>query len=308
MQMNGPIACVTGASGTVGIKITAILLSQGYKVRVLSRKVYPVIPGLEVFKGDINNGEVLKNFLQSSQMLFHCAAELKDVSRMWEVNVTGTERIIKYAESFEIKYFCYLSSVGVIGNTDLKLVDESTPCNPQNAYEKSKWTAEQIVIRGIKGCKVVILRPTNVVDEENPGMLSLFRRNSWIDLCKVFLIGGECAHIVHSEDVADAAVYFISNHLETVQCYIVSTDEEPLNTSAELLALYNAYHKGRIVDTVSAMPHLPLRVPYILRKFLRGSGNSGDVRYSSKKLLEAGFVFKLGAKGAVYRIASESDT
>lgn len=304
--MNKLIACVTGASGNIGSKITAILLSHGYRVRVLSRKAYPTISGVEVFNGDINDEVVLNNFMQDSQVLFHCAAELKDESRMWLVNVKGTELILKKAEKFGIRYFCYISSVGVIGNTDLKLVDESTSCNPENAYEKSKWAAEQLVTHGIIGCKVVILRPTNVVDEEKPGILSLPRSGSWIDLCKVFLTGGECAHIVHAEDVAEAAVYFVSCPPETVQCYIVSCDQEPLNTPAGLWALYNAYRRGRTVDTVRAIPHLPLSVPYVLRRILRGTGNMGDVRYSSKKLREAGFVFKLGLQGAVNRIASAS--
>jgi len=122
--LDRPIACVSGAFGMVGSRIVQDLLSQGYRVRVLSRKTYPAISGVEVFSGDINDETVLKNFMQNSQMLFHCAAELKDESRMWSVNVTGTERILKYAEYYGTKYFCHLSSVGVIGNTDLKLVDE----------------------------------------------------------------------------------------------------------------------------------------------------------------------------------------
>ncbi|MCX5705958.1 MAG: NAD-dependent epimerase/dehydratase family protein [Candidatus Omnitrophica bacterium] len=304
--LNKLIACVTGSSGNIGSKITAILLSQGYKVRVLTRKAYPVTSGVEVFNGDINDDAVLKNFMHDSQMLFHCAAELKDESRMWAVNVTGTERILKYAELCGIKYFCYLSSVGVIGNTDLKLADESTPCDPQNVYEKSKWAAEQLVARGIKGCKVVILRPTDVIDERKPGILALPKRSSFIDLCKVFVKGGECAHIVHAEDVAHAAVYFISYPLEAPQRYIVSCDNEPLNTLSGLWELYKAYREGKSVHNLRPVPHLPLFVPYLLRKIIRGGGNMGDVRYSAEKLLKTGFTFKLGLKGAIMRVASTS--
>jgi nucleoside-diphosphate-sugar epimerase len=300
--LNKLIACVTGASGSIGSKIAAILVSQGYNVRVLSRKPYSVVSGIEVFSGDINDEAVLNNFLQDSHLLFHCAAELKDESRMWEVNVTGTERILKYVEFYGIKYFCYLSSVGVIGNTDLKLADESTPCNPQNVYEKSKWAAEQLVVRGIKGCKVVILRPTDVIDERKPGILALPKRSSFIGLCKVFVKGGECAHIVHAEDVAHAAVYFISYPLDAPQCYIVSCDNEPLNTLSGLWVLYKGCLEGRSVQNLRLIPHLPIFVPYFLRKIIRGKGNMGDTRYSSEKLLKTGFTFKIGLEGAVSRI------
>jgi nucleoside-diphosphate-sugar epimerase len=298
------VACVTGAHGMVGSRIVRKLLSLGYRVRALSRKSYPAVNGVDIFRGDINDEPMLASFVQGAQILFHCAAELKNELNMWHINVTGTERILKHVEFCGIKYLCYLSSVGVVGNTNLKLVDELTPCSPQNIYEKSKWAAEQLVMRGIKGCKVVILRPTNVVSEEKPGILYLPKRGSWFDIFKVFLIGGECAHIVHAEDVAEAAVYFVLHPLETVQRYIVSYDEEPLNTAAGLWALYNVYKKGSLVNTVRVIPHLPIFVPYILRRIIRGRGNMGYVCYSSKKLRETGFFFKLGLQGAVSQIAA----
>jgi nucleoside-diphosphate-sugar epimerase len=302
--LNKLIACVTGASGMIGSKIVTLLLSKGLRVRVLSRHNYAVDPGVDLFIGDINDESILKNFMQDSSMVFHCAAELNDESRMWAVNVGGTELVLKNAEKFGIRYFCHLSSVGVIGNTDTKLADELTPCNPQNAYEKSKWAAEKLFSRFIKGCKVVILRPTNVVDEKKPGILTLVQRRSFIDFCKVFIKGGECANIVHADDVAAAALHFISYPLETPQCYIVSCDNEPLNTFAGVCALYKAFREKKAVDSLCPVPHLPLLVPHILRKILRGRSKMGDVRYSSKKLIETGFTFKLGLKEAVSRIVS----
>jgi len=300
------IVCVTGASGIVGSRIVHCLLRQGYTVRALTRKKGFVFSGVGMFYGDISDESVLKSFLNGASLLFHCAAELNDASKMWRLNVLATKRILELAELAGIKYFCYLSSVGVTGSTNLKLVDELSPCNPQNMYERSKWAAEQLVARGIQGCKVVILRPTNVVDEEKPGIMSLALRGSWIDFCKVFLTGGECAHIVHVEDVAEAAVYFISRPVGTPQCYIVSYDHELLNTFSGLWALYDAYRAKRSFDVVRPVAHLPLCVPYVLRRIIRGTGNKGDVRYSSKKLMETGFVFKLGLLGAVSRIASAS--
>lgn len=302
------VACVTGASGTVGSRIVHHLLQQGYTVRALTRRKDLAFlgVGMYMYYGDICDESVLKPFFNGANLIFHCAAELNDGSRMWRLNVLATKRILELSELAGIKYFCYLSSAGVTGVTHLKLVDELTPCNPQNMYEKSKWAAEQLVARGIQGCKTVILRPTNVVDEEKPGILLLSLRGSWIDLCKVFLKGGECAHIVHAEDVAEAAVYFISRPPETPQCYIVSCDHEPLNTSSGLWALYNAYRAEKSSDTVRPVAHLPLFVPYVLRRIIRGTGNKGNVRYSSKKLMETGFVFKLGLQGAVSRIASTS--
>ncbi|MBU1052677.1 MAG: NAD-dependent epimerase/dehydratase family protein [Proteobacteria bacterium] len=298
------IACVTGAFGMVGSKIVQRLVLDGYKVRALSRSKYFDVPDVELFCGGLEDEEVLKSFLSNTDLLFHCAAELYDESKMWNVNVLGTEQLLRIVKESHIQYLCYLSSAGVVGRTNVKLVNEKTICKPQNAYEQSKWAAEQLVAEGIDGCTIVILRPTNVIDNKRPGALGLPMRNSWLDRFKVFLKGGECAHIVHAEDVAEAAMYFISRPFNTPRCFFVSCDNEPLNTFAGLRALYRAIENNRPVGSVRPALHLPLIVPHILRQLRRGKGNRGDVRYSSEKIMSEGFKFSIGTKGAVTDLLS----
>ncbi len=297
-------ACVTGASGMVGSKIVQRLISHGYKVRALSRSKYFDDPNVELFRGGLEDEEVLKSFLSNAHLLFHCAAELYDESKMWDVNVLKTELLLRLIKGSSITYLCYLSSAGVVGRTNIKWVDEKTRCNPQNAYERSKWAAEQLVARGVDRCRIVILRPTNVIDNKRSGALGLPMRSSWLDRFKVFLKGGECAHIVHAEDVAEAAMYFVSRQFNTPRCFFVSCDYELLNTFAGLWALYKIIENNRPVDSVRPAPHLPLIVPHILRQLRRGNGNRGDVRYSTEKLISEGFKFHLGVEGAVKHIIS----
>lgn len=298
------IACVTGASGLVGSKIVQRLVLQGYKVRALSRSKHFDDPSIELFRGEIKNEKTLEHFLQNAHLLFHCAAELKDQSKMWEVNVLGTERLLRSVSNSSIEYLCYLSSAGVVGKTDLDWVNETSSCNPQNVYERSKWAAELLVAQGINGCRVVILRPTNVVDDKRPGALGLPMRASWADRLKVFVKGGECAHIVHAEDVAAAAMYFVSQLLKKPQCFFVSCDHDPLNTFAGVWALCRAYQQRRSVEGVEPVLHLPAIVPHLMRLLWHGRGNRGDVRYSSKRLISAGFIFPLGLKGGVKQVIS----
>ena len=279
------IACVTGASGMVGSKIVQRLVSHGYKVRALSRSKHFDDTDVELFRGGLENEEVLKSFLSNAHLLFHCAAELYDESKMWDVNVLGTERLLSIVKGSSIKYLCYLSSAGVVGKTNKKWVDEKTKYEPQNTYEQSKWEAEQLVASGIAGCRVVILRPTNVIDEKRPGALALPIHVSFLNRLRVFIKGGECAHIVHAEDVAEAAVYFISHQFNSPQCYFVSCDHDPLNTLAGLWVLCRAIENNRPVDSVQQVPHLPIIIPHLMRKLWRGKGNRGDVRYSSEKLI-----------------------
>jgi nucleoside-diphosphate-sugar epimerase len=304
MHNSKTIACLTGASGMVGSKIVQRLTLQGYNVRTLSRSKQFDNTDVELFRGGLEDEEVLKSFLYNAGLLFHCAAELYDESKMWDVNVLGTERLLRIAKESNIRYFCYLSSAGVIGSTDNQLVDEKSKCNPQNTYEKSKWAAEKLVAEGIGNCSIVILRPTDVIDEHRPGALALPIRSNWRDRLIVFLKGGECAQIVHAEDVADAAIFFINTRFERPESFFVSCDHEQFNTFGGLWRLYKAIQQGRSIKEIGPVLHLPIIVPHILRRLWRGSGNYGNVRYSSERLLSTGFRYHLGVEGAVRRIVS----
>lgn len=287
----------------VGSKIVRQLVQYGYRVRVLSRKPAWHNANLEVFQGDILDKVVLSEFLKDSQILFHCAAELNDQASMWEVNVEGTRLLLNLAAQTNVHFCCVISSAGVVGLTDRRWVNEEAPCNPRNAYEKSKWAAEQLAAQGIDGARMVILRPTNVIDDNRPGALALPQRGSWTDRLQVLLKGGECAHLIHAEDVAAAAIFFINRALTGApQVYFVSCDHEPYNTFAGLWSLYRACQAQRPVDNLKTARHLPLMVPNALRRIRQGPGNKGDVRYSSEKLLSTGFRFPLGVKGAVQRV------
>lgn len=301
-KMAKGIAAVTGASGMVGRRITQKLLQEGYEVRVLTRNESFKNVKVHVYYGNIEDMDVLRLFLKNVSHLFHCAAELHNESKMWDVNVSATEKILNLLPVSSVTYFCYLSSAGVIGLTDKKLVDETSECNPQNSYEESKWAAEKLVARGIENCSTVILRPTDVIDEQRPGALALPMRNNWRDRLVVFLKGNECAHIVHAEDVADAAIYFMNRSFEKPECFFVSCDHEPFNTFRGLWSLYKAIQRDKSVAEIRPKICLPIIVPYILRRLWRGPCNYGNVRYSSEKLLSTGFRYRLGVEGAVRSI------
>ncbi len=306
MEGAGPIACVTGASGMVGGSIAGKLLSKGYRVRVMSRDRSFLIPGAQSFVGGLEDDHALSQFLEGSRHLFHCAAELRDESSMWKVNVGGTEKLLKMTRSSGLRYLCYISSVGVTGLADGPVVDERTRCDPQSMYERSKLAAEQLVMEGIDGCNVVVLRPTNVIDGRNPGALLLPIRGTWRDRLAVFVKGGENAHIVHADDVADAAVHFIDGGFRKAECYIVSCDDDPGNTFAGLWRLYRKHSHPDVSGRGPQVLHLPISVPYVVRSLRRGRVNRGDIRYCSDKLLATGFTFSLGVEGAVGSIAAST--
>jgi nucleoside-diphosphate-sugar epimerase len=300
------IACVTGGTGIIGRRIVKGLRNRGYEVRILTRQV-PTEggnTGVTFFNGCLEQRDSLVPFLKGCKLLFHCAGEKTDPSKMMTVNVQGTTHILSLLEESHVEYFCYISSAGVVGKAVHPWVDESTPCHPLNIYEESKKAAEELVCRGIPGCKTVILRPTNVIDDDNPGALNMPLRASLADYLMVFLKGGERAHIVHAEDVAQAALYFITRSTESPECFFVSCDHEEFNTFSGLWALYKAIRQDKSIEGLRPLSHLPIIVPYVLRRIRLGSCNYGNVRYSSAKLLSTGFRYHLGVEGAVRHIVA----
>ena len=122
----GKIACVTGGTGMVGGRIISRLLKSGYRVRMLSRDKNLDDSRIDFFLGSLGDEAVVQRFMSGAHLLFHCAAELQDESKMWEVNVLGTKYLFDLIEKSSIEYFCYLSSAGVVGKTNVRMVDEKS--------------------------------------------------------------------------------------------------------------------------------------------------------------------------------------
>lgn len=307
-SMEPPIACVTGATGMIGRRIVAKLLTLGCRVRILTRRHY-VNQQVRVFKASLADEVELNEFMRGADFVFHCAAELTDESKMREVNAHGTALITALVDKYHIKHYCYLSSAGVVGRTTQEFVDEDTPCRPQNLYEETKLEAEKFAEHRIEGCNTIILRPTNVVDCEHLGELSLPVDGSIKSRLKTFVKGGECAHIVHADDVAAAAVFFLSRPpVLHPRIFFVSLDGDSLNTVSGLWSLYKEMESGRQRAAAIRLPHLPVIVPYVLRLLAGRPGNSGNIKYSSNRLTSEGFRYSFGVQKVVEEIFMERNS
>ncbi len=159
-------AFVTGASGFIGSHLVRRLTAGGWKVRALDLAApHSPAPGVEVVLGDIRDPAPWKKALEGTDVLFHLAAAL-GASRLSEeafreVNAGGTEAVLGAAQEAGIKRTVTVSSAGVIGAVEPgTIADESTPPNPQNAYDRSKREAERVALElARRGAEIVIVRP-----------------------------------------------------------------------------------------------------------------------------------------------------
>lgn len=236
---------VTGGNGFIGSQLVNRHIELGDEVHFLSRNKDRKIKGATLFVGDLSIEESLFEFVNEIDVLYHCAAEIIDESKMEATNIFGTENLIK-AASGKIKHWVQLSSVGVYGPIDKGLITENQPYNPINAYEKSKLKSDLLVLEASKQqfFTSTIIRPSNVFGASMRNN-SLFALTKTIDKGLYFFIGqkGASANYVTAENVIEAL-------------YLAATNSNAVNK------IYNISDWCTIEDFVAMISkHLKRRVP-----------------------------------------------
>ncbi len=167
---------VTGATGFIGASIVRELLRDGREVRALVRQGADTtnLAGLdiELWQGDLRDGESLKKGLQGCDVLYHAAADYRLWTRnpdeMYRINVDGTRMILEAALENGLSRVVYTSSVGTLGNPgDGTPGSEDTPVTLNDMvghYKKSKFLAERAAEEFIgRGLPLTIVNPSTPV-------------------------------------------------------------------------------------------------------------------------------------------------
>jgi nucleoside-diphosphate-sugar epimerase len=199
---------VTGGTGFIGRALVEAHLRRGDHVRVLTRRPGREPRGSTAFYGDLAD-HTPADFADGADVLYHLAAELGDPSRMAEVNVRGTRRLLD-ATIGRCGRWVQLSSVGVYGSGEPGVpITESTVPKPTCEYERSKLEADHLVMNSCNEADLpwCILRPSNVVG-------ATMRNQSAFHLARAVARGrffyiGRCESIstyVHVDDVVGALI------------------------------------------------------------------------------------------------------
>lgn len=203
---------ITGGTGFIGKTLVLGHLAAGDTVRLLSRRsIYNMaLPdSVQVFHGDLTGpAEFLIPFVDGVDVLYHCAGEIKDQTKMYSVNVKGTKNLC-FAASQRVGHWVQLSSVGAYGPHASGVLTEKTPLNPIGIYETTKTKSDQIVINAARDNAFTysILRPSNVFGSTMTNQ-SLFQMIAMIDKGLFFFIGkpGASASYIHVDNVVEGLV------------------------------------------------------------------------------------------------------
>jgi len=200
---------VTGGTGFIGRRLVSHLLARGDRIKLLTRRSRATLglpDSVMLFEGDLTSRDVdLLPFVADVDVLFHCAGEIRDPTRMHALHVEGTQRLIK-AASGTVGHWVQLSSTGAYGKVRAGIVSEETAVAPDNEYERTKTNSDQLVsvASGPETFSASVLRPSNVF---GPTMTnrSLFQMITMISKGIYFFIGPPCAsaNYIYVDNVVD---------------------------------------------------------------------------------------------------------
>lgn len=283
------IVAITGGTGFIGNKLVQKHLAHGDEVRILSRRTpneKNLLQPVQWIYGDLGGSGELRGLVDGADVLYHCAGEIRDTSRMEDVHVAGTRRLIEAAAG-RIGRWVQLSSTGAYGQTREGLITEQTKLNPHNVYETTKVLSDmQVGAASLNGAfQHVILRPSIVYGANMPNQ-SLYSLISMIKRGWFFFIGkpGASANYVHVDNVASALMLCGSQPQANGKVYNLSdyrTIEQFVETIAQLLGKAIPKHRvpempvralARLFERIPGMPLTSTRVDALTSRAIYSSG------------------------------------
>jgi dihydroflavonol-4-reductase len=169
---------VTGGTGFLGRAIIERLLNEGDQVKALARSDASTgelcVLGAEPVRGDVLDAEALAAAMRGCDLVYHAAGAnafcARDPSPMFEVNVRGSQNVVRAAARAGVRRVVYTSSAATLGEASGTIGSEESPHRGWflSDYERSKFEAEQAVFATARetGVEVVSLNPASV---QGPG-------------------------------------------------------------------------------------------------------------------------------------------
>jgi nucleoside-diphosphate-sugar epimerase len=162
MQRTDQLIMVTGGAGYVGSRVVALLLRQGYRVRVIDRLTYggeallPFLssPQLELRTFDLKEKQAVEEALHGVAGVVHLAAIVGDPAcarqpqLARETNKDAAEQLCELAIKSGVRRFVFASTCSNYGKMSDPngYVDENSDLNPVSLYAELKVGFEKFLM------------------------------------------------------------------------------------------------------------------------------------------------------------------
>ncbi|KST65841.1 NAD-dependent epimerase/dehydratase family protein [Mastigocoleus testarum] len=239
-------ALVTGANGFTGSHLVKALQKRGDQVVGLVRKSSNLArledTKVQLVYGDITDRNALHQAMQEVDTVFHTAAYVElglvDEQQMERVNVDGTQAVLEIAKETGVSKIVYCSTIGVYGDTQGKVVNETfsrTQENFSSAYDRTKFQAQKLVDKfAADGLPIVSIMPSGILGVDDPHFGPVFKLflKGWL---KLWLGGDRMTGIVHVDDLVNAMI-LAAERGQSGEHYIISAGDLPTREMFEIIS------------------------------------------------------------------------
>jgi len=302
---------VTGASGFVGRALVAELANSGHSVRAAMRQPADVFPrSVEVVAvSDLTRPVEWRALLKGVETVIHLAGIAHAGPGIAEeaydrVNRLATAELANAARSTGIRHLVFMSSIRAqSGPSSDKILHETDPSHPTDAYGRSKLAAEDAVRAA--GLPFTILRPVLIYGSGVKGNLERLMRLAQKPWPLPFGLCRNRRSLLARQNLIGAIHHTLQSPAAKGETYIVA-DQTPL-TLAEIVTALRA-GEGRAPGLLPIPPALIAMTLQALGRAEEWQRVGGTLVADPAKLMQAGWRPTIEATTGLAALVTASKT
>ena len=190
------------------------------------------------------------------------------------VNTEGTVNLVKQSIAAGVKRFVFMSSIGAMTSSSDRPLTESSPCQPDTPYGRSKLQAEQALVQLASQSNMTwtVLRPPLVYGAGNPGNMERLIKLVQKGLPLPFGAVKNRRSLVYVGNLVDAIASTLNHPQAANQTFLVSDGED--------------FSTPELIQKIAANLNHPCHLLSVPSSWLQLGGKLGDtVQNLSKKQL-----------------------
>ena len=303
---------VTGGAGFIGSHLATALVERGDRVRVLDNfstgdeaNLAHLETGelgsgapVEVIRGSVNDVAAVQAACEGVRGVFHEAAQvsvpqsLEDPVESYEINVTGTLKVLDGARRAKVERFVFAASSAAYGDSiELPKREDMAP-DPVSPYGTGKLAGEELlrVFGRCYGMRTVALRYFNIFgprqadDSPYTGVIALFARALFSGQpVSVFGDGEQTRDFTHVSNVVQANLLALEADVDPGAIFNIGTGVQ--------VSINELYHRMAEQVGSSLQPnYLPARTGDILHSLASIEKAEQGLGYEAKVSWQEGLL------------------